>query len=87
MGVPVHLAAVALQLQVERHRSRVEVSDRTAVAVTARQATLRSLLTAEVTGAPILSFAVRLPASLRVSQVRVPPAPTGSSVATAGASS
>jgi len=62
-----------LQLQVERHRSRVEVSNRTAVAVTARQATLRSLLTAHVTGAPILSFGIRLPASLRVSQVRVPP--------------
>ena len=62
-----------LQLQVERHRPRVEVSDRTAVAVTARQTTLRSLLTAHVTGAPIPSLGLRLPASLRVSQVRVPP--------------
>ncbi len=62
-----------LQLQVERHQPRVEVSDRTAVAVTARQTILRSLLTAHVTGAPTASFALRLPASLRVSQVRVPP--------------
>jgi prepilin-type processing-associated H-X9-DG protein len=62
-----------LRLQVERHRPRVEVSDRTVVAVTARQANLRSLLTAHVTGAPISSFRLRLPASLRVSQVRVPP--------------
>jgi hypothetical protein len=62
-----------LQLQVERQQSRVEVSDRTAVAVGTRQATLRSLLSAQVTGAPILSFVARLPASLRLSQVRVPP--------------
>jgi prepilin-type processing-associated H-X9-DG protein len=62
-----------LQLQVERQQSRVEVSDRTAVAVATRQATLRSLVSAQVTGAPILSFALRLPASLRVSQVHVPP--------------
>ncbi len=62
-----------LQLQVERHRPRVEVSDRTAVVVTARQATLRSLLTVHVTGAPTASFRLRLPASLRVSRVRVPP--------------
>ena len=62
-----------LQLQVERHQPRVEVSDRTAVAVTSRQTILRSLLTAHVTGAPTASFALRLPASLRVSQVRVPP--------------
>ena len=62
-----------LQLQVERHRPRLEVSDSTAVAVTAHQAALRSLLTADVTGTPILSFGIRLPASLRVSQVRVPP--------------
>jgi len=62
-----------LRLQVERHRPRVEVSDRTAVVVTARQAALRSLLTAHVTGAPVSSFGLRLPASLRVSQVRVPP--------------
>ena len=61
-----------LQLQVERHRPHVEVTDRTAVAVTARQATMRSLLTARVSGAPIPSLGLRLPASLRVSQVRVP---------------
>ncbi len=62
-----------LQLQVERHRPRVEVSDSTAVAVTARQVAFRSLLRAQVTGAPILSLGIRLPALLRVSQVRVPP--------------
>lgn len=61
-----------LGLHVERHRPRVEVSDRTAVAVTTRRVTLRSLLTARVTGAPRASFRLRLPASLRVSQVRVP---------------
>jgi len=63
-----------LQLEIERYQPRVEVTDRTAVAVTARQATMRSLLTAEVTGAPIAAFAVRLPAALRVAQVRVPSA-------------
>jgi len=62
-----------LKLDVARHRPQVEVSDRTAVAVTARQATLRSRLTADVTGAPIPSLGLRLPAALRVSQVRVPP--------------
>ena len=61
-----------LQLQVERHRSQVKVSDRTAVSVGARQTALRSLMTVDVTGAPILSFAIRLPPSLRVSHVRVP---------------
>ena len=34
---------------------------------------MRSLLGVQVTGAPILSFGIRLPAALRVSQVRVPP--------------
>ena len=62
-----------VQIEVERRRPWVEVSDRTAVVVTSRQVTLRSLLTAEVSGAPVPSFEVRLPASLRVSQVRVPP--------------
>jgi hypothetical protein len=62
-----------LQLQVERQQPRIEISDRTAVAVTARQATLRSRLTAHVTGAPIPSLGLRLPPSLRVAQVRVPP--------------
>ena len=62
-----------LQLQVQRHRPRVEVTDRTAVAVTARQATVRSLLTAHVSGAAIPALELELPASLRVSQVRVPP--------------
>jgi hypothetical protein len=61
-----------LQLSIDRHRPRVEVSNRTLVAIRARQATLLCYLTAQVTGAPIPSLAVRLPASLRVSQVRVP---------------
>ncbi len=62
-----------LELEVERVQPRLEVSGRTAVAVTARRATLRSLLSARVSGAPIPALAVRVPASLRVSQVRVPP--------------
>ena len=62
-----------LQLESERYRPRVEVSDRTAVAVTARHVALRSLLSAQVSGVPITSLAVRLPQGLRVSQVRVPP--------------
>jgi len=62
-----------LRLQVERHQPRVEISDRTTVTVTSRQATLRSLLTADVTGAPVPSLELRLPAALRVAQVRVPP--------------
>lgn len=62
-----------LPLEVRRDRPRVEVSDRTAVAVRAGQAVLRSLLTAEVTGGAVRSLALRLPASFRVSQVQVPP--------------
>ncbi|MBN2293733.1 MAG: DUF1559 domain-containing protein [Pirellulales bacterium] len=63
----------SLQLRIERNRPRVEVSDRTVVAVTARQVTLRSLLSVDVADAPIPSLELQLPASLRVSQVRVPP--------------
>ena len=62
-----------LRLDVQRHQPQVEVTDRTAVAVTARQATMRTQLTAEVTGGAIPSFGVRLPGSLRISQVQVPP--------------
>ncbi|MGI6417877.1 MAG: DUF1559 domain-containing protein [Thermoguttaceae bacterium] len=62
-----------LQLRVDRLEPRVEVADRTAVAVAERQASLRSLLTADVAGAPIASLRLRLPAAMRVSQVRVPP--------------
>ena len=62
-----------LQLRVDRLEPRVEVADRTAVAVAERQASLRSLLTADVAGAPISSLRLRLPAAMRVSQVRVPP--------------
>ncbi len=62
-----------LELQVERHRPRVEIADRTAVAVAARQSTMQCLLAVNVSGAPIPSLELSLPASLRVSQVRVPP--------------
>ncbi|MEN6451285.1 MAG: DUF1559 domain-containing protein [Thermoguttaceae bacterium] len=62
-----------VQLEVERHRPRVDVSGRTAVAITARQAGLRAELTAQITGAPIYSLGLRVPESLRVSQVYVPP--------------
>ena len=61
-----------LQLDIQRSPSKIEVSDRTAVAVRAREATLRSVLTAQITGAPVASLTLRLPASLRVSQVRAP---------------
>jgi prepilin-type processing-associated H-X9-DG protein len=61
-----------LQLESQRDRPRVEVSERTAVAVTARQAVLESLLTADVSGGAVRSLALRLPDSLRVSQVVVP---------------
>lgn len=61
-----------LQFQVERRPSRVEVSDQTAVSVTAGQTLLRSKMAADIAGAPILSFSLRLPASLRLTQVRVP---------------
>ena len=61
-----------LQLQVERHQPKVEVTDLTAVAVTARRATMRTFLTAQVSGAAISSLRLQLPPSLRVSQVRAP---------------
>jgi len=61
-----------LPLHVERKRPHVAVTEYAAVAVTARQVNLRSLLTVDVTGAPVPSLSFRLPASLRVAQVRVP---------------
>ena len=61
-----------LQIQVERQRPRVEVSGLTAVAVSAREVTMRSLLAVEVSDAPIAAIGLRLPAALRVAQVRVP---------------
>ena len=61
-----------LQLAVERKRAQVEVVDRTAVHVAARQVAMRSMLTADVTNSPIAALELRLPASLRVSQVHVP---------------
>ncbi len=61
-----------LQIQVERRGSRVEVDALTAVAVSAREATMRSLLGIQVTGAPIAAIGLRLPAALRIAQVRVP---------------
>ena len=62
-----------LQLRAERNTARVEVANRTAVAVTTRQTTMRSELTAQITGAPVSMLKLRLPVSLRLSQVRVPP--------------
>ncbi|MFZ1933466.1 MAG: DUF1559 domain-containing protein [Thermoguttaceae bacterium] len=61
-----------LRLKVERRRSGVDVFDRTAVAVSGRQITLRSTLTVNVAGVPIVSLPIRVPAPLRLSQVRVP---------------
>ena len=66
------LARGSLQIQVERQGSRVEVDALTAVAVSAREATMRSLLGVEVSNAPIAAIGLRLPAALRVAQVRVP---------------
>ncbi len=63
-----------LRLKVERQRPNVEVFGRTAVAVRARQATIRSMLSADVTGAPVAALQLRLPSGLRVSEVRVPQA-------------
>jgi prepilin-type processing-associated H-X9-DG protein len=62
-----------LQLAVERQRPQIDVAARSAVTVAARQATLHSRLTASVVGAPVASLQVRLPAALRIAQVRVPP--------------
>ncbi len=62
-----------LPLLIERRRPHVDVSNRTAVAVSTRQATLQAFLTANVTGAPVPSLSIRLPATLRLSQVHVPP--------------
>ncbi|MFW6106611.1 MAG: DUF1559 domain-containing protein [bacterium] len=62
-----------LLLDVQRRRSRVQVTDCTAVAVTRRQVVIRSLLTARISGAPISDLELRLPASLRLSQVNLPP--------------
>lgn len=61
-----------LRLQVERIQTRVEVFERSAISVSAREATLRSLLAAEVIGAPVVSLRFRLPDSLRISQIQVP---------------
>jgi prepilin-type processing-associated H-X9-DG protein len=61
-----------LKLQIKRRKPHVEITDRTAVAVTNRQVTLRSLLTAEVSEAPIPSLALRLPVAMRISHVQVP---------------
>jgi len=62
-----------LQMQVERHEPRVEVDTLTAVAVSARESTIRSVLRVGVSDAPIAALGVQLPVALRVAQVRVPP--------------
>ena len=61
-----------LTLQAKRRQPRVEVTDRTAIAVTARQVTMQSLLSVEVAEAPIPSLVLQVPPSLRIAQVRVP---------------
>ncbi|MHB8952966.1 MAG: DUF1559 family PulG-like putative transporter [Pirellulaceae bacterium] len=61
-----------LQIQLERLQSRMEVDDLTAVAVSAREATMRSLLAVQVSDSPIAAMGLRLPPALRVAQVRVP---------------
>ncbi|NLS94913.1 MAG: DUF1559 domain-containing protein [Planctomycetaceae bacterium] len=62
-----------LRLDVGRHQPQVDVIDRTALAVTAHRATMRTQLTAQVSGGAILSLTVRLPDSLRVVRVQAPP--------------
>jgi len=61
-----------LRLHVERRQARVEITDRTAVGVTARQVSLRCFWTATVSGAAVRTLTLRLPDALRVSQVGVP---------------
>ena len=46
--------------------------EHTAVGVTARRIELQSRLAAHVSGAPVRTFGIRSPASLRLAQVRVP---------------
>ncbi len=62
-----------LRLDVGRHQPQVDVTDRTAVAVTEHQATMRTQLTAQVSGGAVLSLTVRLPDSLRIARVQTPP--------------
>ncbi len=62
-----------LQLRVTRTQPHIAVAAHTAVVVAARQVTLRSLLKIHVADAPVPSLRLRLPATLRVSQVRIPP--------------
>ena len=62
-----------LSLEVQRLQPHVEVTDRTAVAVTARQATMRTRLTAQASDGAMASLRVQLPPLLRISQVQVPP--------------
>jgi hypothetical protein len=62
----------SLRLQSERLQPQVQVDSRTAVAVGARQTTLHSLLSLQVAGAPVRSFDLQLPATLRIGEVEVP---------------
>ena len=61
-----------LQLHLERQGPKTRSSVLTAVAVSSRESTIRSLLKLEVTEAPIAKIGLRLPIALRVTQVRVP---------------
>ena len=61
-----------LQIQTDRQGPHVQANLLTAVAVTTRESTLRSLLTLNVSAAPIAQIDLRLPAALRVTQIRVP---------------
>ena len=61
-----------LWLRSERLQPQVQVDSRTAVAVGARQTTLHSLLSVQVAGAPVQSFDLQLPVTLRIAEVAVP---------------
>ncbi|MBM4088106.1 MAG: DUF1559 domain-containing protein, partial [Planctomycetes bacterium] len=61
-----------LRIHVERQRPRVEAEMLTAVAVSARESTVRSLLAAKISHAPVAAIGLRLPTAFRVAQVRVP---------------
>ncbi|TVS17816.1 MAG: DUF1559 domain-containing protein [Planctomycetaceae bacterium] len=62
----------SLRLRSERLQPQVQVDSRTAVAVGPRQTSLQSLLNVQVAGAPVQSFDLQLPATLRIGEVAVP---------------
>lgn len=61
-----------LRLRIARKQAWIELSARSAVAITSRHVTLQSLLKMRVNGIPVRTFRLRLPSLFRVSQVRVP---------------